>query len=66
MLHLADCMRKASAKLRKVHIRVLIQKWRELSSSQTVLRLEKSRSYSEKLNGSSRLSLLHIELPFVY
>lgn len=66
MLHLADCMRKASAKLQKVHIRVLIQKWRELPSSQTVLRLEKSRSYSEELNDSSRLSLLRIELPFVY
>ena len=46
MIHLADCMQKASAKLQKVHIRVLIQKWRELSSSQTVLRLEKSKDES--------------------
>ena len=42
VLHLAECRCKASAKLQKVHIRVMIKKWRELSSSHTVLRLEKS------------------------
>ena len=57
-MHLAECRCKASAKLQKVHIRVMIQKWRELSSSQTVLRLEKSRSYPDKLNDLSRYNFL--------